>query len=222
MSENPINAEQLIKIFDSQIPFVQLMNYYRCAIMEVETKLNVLNAEFSMQYDRNPIETIKTRLKSPVSIYEKTKRKGIPFNASAIEQSIFDIAGIRVVCSFIEDIYKIAEYLTKQDDIRVINIKDYIQSPKESGYRSLHVILEIPIFLSNQKRWTKVEVQFRTIAMDFWASVEHKLRYKKNIKNPELIAGRLKEYAEIITHVDMGMQEIRSQIDSAETFDDDE
>ena len=220
MSEHPTNAEQILKMFDSQMPFVQLMNYYRCAIMEVETKLNVLNAEFSMQYDRNPIETIKTRLKSPISIYEKAVRKNIPLNAQAIEQSISDIAGIRVVCSFIEDIYKIAEYLTKQDDIRVIKIKDYIQNPKESGYRSLHVILEIPIFLSNQKRWTKVEVQFRTIAMDFWASVEHKLRYKKNIKNPELIAERLKEYAEIITHVDMGMQEIRSQIDSAETFDD--
>lgn len=220
MNDNSINAEKILKIFDSQLPFVQLMNYYRCAIMEVETKLNVLNAEFSMQYDRNPIETIKTRLKSPVSIYNKMQKKNIPFNAKSIEANIFDIAGIRVICSFVEDIYKIAEYLTKQDDIRVIKIKDYIKNPKESGYRSLHVILEIPIFLSNQKRWTKVEVQFRTIAMDFWASVEHKLRYKKNIKNPELIADRLREYADIITHIDLGMQEIRGQIDSAETLDD--
>lgn len=219
MEKLSLTTDEIVKIFDSQMPFIRLMNYYRCAILEVETKLKVLNNEFSMQYDRNPIENIKTRLKSPISIYGKLQKRNLPFNAETVEENISDIAGIRVVCSFIEDIYKIADYLTKQDDIRVIKIKDYIQNPKESGYRSLHVILEIPIFLSNQKRWTKVEVQFRTIAMDFWASVEHKLRYKKNIKNPELIAERLKEYAEIITHVDMGMQEIRSQIETAETFD---
>lgn len=219
MNDNSINSEKILKLFDSHLPFVQLMNYYRCAIMEVETKLNVLNAEFSMQYDRNPIETIKTRLKSPISIYNKMQKKNIPLDSKSIEANIFDIAGIRVICSFVEDIYKIADYLMQQDDIRVIKIKDYIKNPKESGYRSLHVILEIPIFLSNQKRWTKVEVQFRTIAMDFWASVEHKLRYKKNIKNPELIADRLREYADIITHIDLGMQEIRGQIDTAETLD---
>lgn len=220
MENISLTADEIAKIFDSQKSFIQLMNYYRCAILEVETKLNVLNNEFSMQYDRNPIETIKTRLKSPLSIYGKMQKKELSFDAETIEKNISDIAGIRVICSFIEDIYKIANYLTLQDDIRVIKIKDYIKNPKESGYRSLHIILEIPIFLSNQKRWTKVEVQFRTIAMDFWASVEHKLRYKKNIKNPEIIAKRLKEYAEIITHVDMGMQEIRSLIETAETFDD--
>ncbi len=200
-------------ILEQMKPFRQLMMQYECALMEVETKLNVLNAEFSLEYDRNPFESIKTRIKQPVSIWEKLKRMGKEPTVENIESCLSDVAGIRVICSFPEDIYTIAELLSKQDDITVLKRKDYIKNPKENGYRSLHLILEIPIFLSNEKKYMKVEVQFRTIAMDFWASVEHKLKYKKNIKNPEQIAEQLKNCANTIADVDFRMQAIRHDID---------
>ena len=200
-------------ILEQMKPFRQLMMQYECALMEVETKLNVLNAEFSLEYDRNPFESIKTRIKQPVSIWGKLRRMGEELSVENIENCLSDVAGIRVICSFPEDIYTIAELLSKQDDITVLKRKDYIKNPKENGYRSLHLILEIPIFLSNEKKYMKVEVQFRTIAMDFWASVEHKLKYKKNIKNPELIAEQLKNCANTIADVDFRMQTIRHDID---------
>ena len=140
----------------NSVEFTALMNQYKCAIMEVETKLNVLDAEFSLNYDRNPFESIETRLKSPASIMEKLKRKGLEPTLENIEEHLFDVAGIRVVCAFQEDIYKLAELLTGQDDIRLLRTKDYIQNPKENGYRSLHLILEIPIFLADGKRYRKV------------------------------------------------------------------
>ena len=167
-------------------PFMELMMQYRCALMEVETKLNVLNAEFTMRNNRNPFESIKSRIKSPVSILEKMHRKGYELSAESIEENLADIAGIRVICSFPDDIYATAKLLTQQDDITVLEVKDYIKHPKENGYRSLHLILEIPIFLSEQKKNMKVEVQFRTIAMDFWASLEHKLKYKKEYGRKEI------------------------------------
>jgi putative GTP pyrophosphokinase len=194
--------------------FLKLMSHYECAMMEVETKLKVLNSEFSLLYERNPIETIKSRLKKPASILEKLKRKGFPVSVESIEENLFDIAGIRVICSFPEDIYATAELLVQQDDIHEIERKDYISHPKENGYRSLHLILEVPIFLSTGKKFVKVEVQFRTIAMDFWASLDHKLKYKKNLENADYIAHQLKECADIISSMDRKMQEIRSMIDS--------
>lgn len=201
------------KIFKEMKPFQQLMMQYACALQEVETKLNVLNTEFSLEYDRNPFETIKTRIKQPLSIYNKLMRMGENITVENIESCLNDVAGIRVICAFPEDIYTIAELLAKQDDITVLARKDYIKHPKENGYRSLHLILEIPIFLSNEKKYMKVEVQFRTIAMDFWASVEHKLKYKKNIRNPQEIAEQLKHCADTIADVDFRMQEIRHHID---------
>ena len=207
------NEEAPEYILEQMKPFRQLMMQYECALMEVETKLNVLNAEFSLEYDRNPFETIKTRIKQPVSIWGKLKRMGEELTVENIENCLSDVAGIRVICSFPEDIYTIAELLSKQDDITVLKRKDYIKNPKENGYRSLHLILEIPIFLSDEKKYMKVEVQFRTIAMDFWASVEHKLKYKKNIKNPEQIAEQLKHCANTIADVDFRMQAIRHDID---------
>ena len=194
-------------------PFMRLMMQYRCALMEVETKLNVLNAEFALKNNRNPFESIKSRIKSPESILEKLVRKNIPISAEAIEENMADIAGIRVICSFPDDIYATAKLLMEQDDIRVLKVKDYIKEPKNNGYRSLHLILEVPIFLSEQKKWMKVEVQFRTIAMDFWASLEHKLKYKKNIPNPEQIFEELKECAEASVALDLKMQKIRDQIE---------
>ena len=149
------------------LPYRELMSYYRCAMMEVETKFNVLNEELSLQYDRNPIETIKTRLKSPESILEKLHRKNHPVTVDSIEQNLNDIAGVRVICAFPSDIYQLEEAFLKQDDIRLVERKDYIANPKSNGYRSLHLIVEIPIFLHDHKRLMRVEVQFRTISMDW-------------------------------------------------------
>ena len=156
--------------------FNRLMMEYRSAIKEVETKLQVLNEEFSQEYNRNPFESIKSRLKSPDSIFEKLRRKGYPLTLEAIKDNLSDVAGVRVICSFPDDIYRLGGLLTKQDDIILLQAKDYIKNPKPNGYRSLHYILDVPIFLSHEKKYMNVEVQFRTIAMDFWASLEHKLR----------------------------------------------
>ncbi len=197
-------------------PFVELMMYNRCAIREIETKLRVLDEEFSARADRNPIQTIKSRIKKPVSIIEKLQNRGLEVTVENIQTKITDIAGVRVICSFIEDIYMLSDLLISQDDLRVVEIKDYIKNPKPNGYRSLHLIMEVPIFLSVEKKYMVVEVQFRTIAMDFWASLEHQLKYKKKIENPEQIATELKKCADAITEVDMRMQDIRYMIDEVE------
>ena len=200
-------------IIEEAKPYLVLMMQYRCAIMEVETKLKVLDAEFSQEYNRNPFESIKSRLKSPVSISEKLRRKGFAVTVENIEKYLKDVAGVRVICSFPDDIYRLAALLEKQDDIILLEKKDYIKNPKPNGYRSLHLILDIPIFLSNEKKHMKVEVQFRTIAMDFWASLEHKLKYKKNVENSEEIVEQLKKCADSIEKLDYQMQEIRDGID---------
>ena len=194
--------------------FMELMMQYRCALMEVETKLNVLNAEFTMKNNRNPFESIKSRIKTPKSILEKLRRKGFEISVKGIEENLADVAGISVICSFTDDIYYTAKMLTDQDDIRVIQVKDYIINPKPNGYRSLHLILEVPIFLSNEKKNMKVEVQFRTIAMDFWASLEHKLKYKKNIENAEEISKELQRCAEASSQLDLRMQALRDRIEA--------
>ena len=194
--------------------FMELMMQYRCALMEVETKLNVLNAEFTMKNNRNPFESIKSRIKTPKSILEKLQRKGFEISVKGIEENLADVAGIRVICSFPDDIYATAKMLTDQDDILVIQVKDYIINPKSNGYRSLHLILEVPIFLSNEKKNMKVEVQFRTIAMDFWASLEHKLKYKKNIENAEEISKELQRCAEASSQLDLRMQALRDRIEA--------
>ena len=189
-------------------PYRELMSYYRCAIMEVETKFNVLNEELSLVYDRNPIETIKSRIKSPESIIDKVMRKGIPLTVDSIEKNISDIAGIRVICAFPNDIYMLSEALLRQDDVRLITRKDYIRQPKDNGYRSLHLIIETPIFLHNQTRLMKVEVQLRTISMDWWASLEHKIRYKKNLADDARVARELQECAEMGAELDRRMEKI--------------
>lgn len=193
---------------DYAMPYKELMAYYRCAMMEVETKFNVLNEELSLLYDRNPIETIKARLKSPESIVDKAVRKNIPLTVDSIEKNLHDIAGLRIICSFPSDIYMLADALLRQDDVTLIERKDYIQNPKPNGYRSLHLIIETPIFLHNQTRMMKVEVQFRTIAMDWWASLEHKIRYKKDLKDDEAIARELYSCAEMGAELDQRMERI--------------
>ncbi len=201
------------EVFKETKNYLKFMMKYRCAIMEVETKLNVLNSEFSLNFNRNPIEYIKTRLKTPESIVEKMKRRGFELTLESIEENLFDIAGIRVICSFEDDIYNVANLLVNQDDITLIRMKDYVKNPKENGYRSLHLIIEVPIFLSNEKKYMKAEIQLRTIAMDFWASLDHKLRYKQDLENPDTIAGRLKECAILCMDLDKRMQDIRNQIE---------
>lgn len=197
---------------ESTLPYRQMMTYYNCALMEVETKFKVLNEQFSLFYDRNPIESIHMRIKSQSSILKKLQKKNLALTIPNIENNLFDIAGVRVICSFTEDIYSLANSFLSQDDVRLIEKKDYIQNPKENGYRSLHLIVEIPIFLSDEKKWVKVEVQFRTIAMDFWASLEHKIRYKKNLSKERLdeIDKELLECAKICKTLDEKMEEIKT------------
>lgn len=192
--------------------FQQLMAYYRCAIMEIETKFNVLNEEFSLEHDRNPINGMKSRLKSPTSIREKLDRRNLNTDISTIENEIHDIAGIRVICSFPDDVYMLADALLKQDDITLIEKKDYIKNPKPNGYRSLHLIVSVPIFLAHEKRNMKVEIQLRTIAQDFWASLEHQLRYKKDKEITTEMSDELLYCANLSAELDEKMDALRKHI----------
>lgn len=219
-----IMAQKIVKFFkENSLTEMQenveklksLMSCYQCALLEVETKFRVLNEQFSLQHERNPIESIKTRIKSPESIQEKLTRRGFAVNCENIENQLNDIAGIRVICSFIDDIYMLADCLLNQDDITLIERKDYIKNPKENGYRSLHLVVQVPIFLQNEKKLMKVEVQLRTIAMEFWANLEHKLRYKKNLPDDilSLTATKLSECAQMSSQLDLKMQNIRNIIE---------
>ncbi len=207
--------DKATKLFEQTKPFSELIMRYKCAMLEVRTKLDVLNTQLSLENDRNPFESISCRIKSVPSILEKLERKGLSLTSEAIEQNLNDVAGIRVICSFPDDIYVLADRLCSQDDIRLLEKKDYIKNPKPNGYRSLHLIVEIPIFLMDGKKYMRVEVQFRTIAMDFWASLEHKLKYKKDIPGDiDDISRRLKECSDEISLLDLKMQEIHKQIES--------
>ena len=194
--------------------FQQVMMMYTCAIREVKTKLEVLNDELSVRNQRNPIEMIKSRVKKPMSIVEKLQRRGLPISLESMVDHLDDVAGIRVICSFVDDIYEVAEMLVRQDDITVVAIKDYIKNPKPNGYRSYHMIVEIPVFFSDCKKPMRVEVQIRTIAMDFWASLDHQLKYKKEVVNEKEISEELRQCAEVIAQTDQKMYEIRQQIES--------
>ena len=209
------NEEQILDMVQETIvPVEQFFANYTCAIYEIETKFRVLNEQFSLIYDGNPIESIKSRVKDYDSIIRKLIRKNIPRTLEAIEENINDIAGVRVVCAFEEDIYRLAKCLLQQDDITLIRKKDYIKEPKPSGYRSLHLIVSVPIFLENEKKDVKVEVQLRTIAMDFWASLEHKLKYKKNIppEKMKMLTKELVDCANISASLDSRMQNVRNYI----------
>lgn len=200
--------------------FNRLMMEYQAAIMEVETRFQVLNVELSQEYNRNPVESIRSRLKSPESIYEKLRRKGYPVTVESIQENLSDVAGLRVICSFPDDIYRLVELFVRQGAVVLLSRKDYIKNPKPNGYRSLHLILNVPIFLLQEKKYMKVEVQFRTIAMDFWASLEHKLKYKKHVDNTEEIVRQLKNCADSIEALDYQMQDIRNRIDRSLPADD--
>ncbi|MBS4960086.1 MAG: GTP pyrophosphokinase family protein [Clostridiales bacterium] len=194
----------------------EMMMIYRSAIREVSTKFEVLNDEFQSKWKRNPIEYMKSRVKTPKSIFKKLEKRGLEISISSARENLHDIAGIRVICSFVDDIYAIANMVKQQQDIKLIEEKDYIKNPKPNGYRSLHLVLEIPVFFSDHVENVNVEVQIRTIAMDFWASLEHKLYYKKVVDDSCHVSAELKKCADIIASTDMKMQEIHDMVEKLE------
>lgn len=218
LEQSILQVPDLVQIPDELLEmarkFQEIMMMYTCAIREVKTKLEVLNDELTVKNRRNPIEMIKSRVKKPQSIVEKLKRRNLPVTLDSIVKNLYDVAGIRVICSFVDDIYEVADMLKRQDDVNVISEKDYIKRPKENGYRSYHLIIEIPVFFSERKQPMRVEVQIRTIAMDFWASLDHQLKYKKEFINSEEVVRQLKECADVIANTDKQMLDIRKSIES--------
>lgn len=194
------------------LQFNEMLARYRAASQEITTKLEILRNDFNTRQYRNPIESIQTRIKRPASIVGKMKARGMDITLESIEKELNDIAGIRVVCSFIDDIYMVAEKLLAQDDLRLIRVKDYIKNPKPNGYRSYHLVLQVPVFLSDRKEMVRVEVQLRTIAMDFWASLEHQIHYKTSCEVPDSVVDELKQCADIIAQTDERMQQLSKQI----------
>lgn len=190
----------------------QIMCFYQSGIDQLTVKLQILSNEFQVGYDRNPIKDISSRVKSPESIIEKMHRKNIPFTMSCMMNYVHDIAGIRVICPLISDVYYVGKMLANQSDIEVIETKDYITSPKKNGYRSLHLIVMVDVYFSDQKRRVPVEIQLRTIAMDFWASLEHQLRYKKDREFTGDMENELKTCAELMSDADVRMQKLASSI----------
>ncbi len=214
LMDSTIDKKMLLE--NLALSFFQIQCRYNAAIREVRTKLEVLNEEFELMYQRNPIHNMQSRLKSTISIAEKLKRKGLPIDLNVATKHLTDIAGIRVVCSYIDDIYLIADLLAKQDDITVIKRIDYIKNPKPNGYRSLHLVLEVPVFLSEGKTFVPIEIQLRTIAMDFWATLEHQLRYKNDIIIPNHVHDELQLVATEIAQIDRKMQDILTFVENLE------
>lgn len=194
------------------LQFQQIMMVYESAIKQVETKLEILNKEYKVSGRRNPIETIKSRIKSPDSIATKLQKKGVPVTFKSMSENLTDIAGVRVICPYISDIYTIKDVLLKQPDLKLLEEKDYIANPKPSGYRSLHIVIQVPVYLSQAVHHVNVEIQLRTIAMDFWASLEHELRYKTTSKIPISIRRELQRCAETIAMTDREMEEIAIEL----------
>ena len=200
------------EVLTNIIQFNELMNRYESAIKEVSTKLEILKSDLKLHSHRDCILAIQSRIKSPVSILKKLTRRGIPVSLENIRNELNDVAGIRVICAYIDDIYDLAESLAGQDDLRVLLIKDYIQNPKPNGYRSYHMIVEVPVFFSESKEFVRVEIQIRTVAMDFWASLEHDIKYNKEVQHAEELERELKECADIINDTDRRMMALRDRI----------
>lgn len=213
MSETHINTmEHTIKNYEGVDSWKTIILLYNSALKEIGTKLEILNDEFQHVHQYNPIEHIKSRIKSPESIVKKLKRRGYDSTVENMVKYVNDIAGIRIICSFSSDIYRIADMLASQSDIRVLSVKDYIKNPKESGYKSYHMIVTVPIFLSDGAVDTKVEIQIRTVAMDFWASLEHKIHYKFEGNAPEHIKRDLRTCAEMVSDLDAKMMDLNEQV----------
>ena len=192
--------------------YIHVEQLYLAGIKEVRTKLEILDDEFHNRFSHNPIHHMEWRLKSPKSIVEKMKRRHLPISIDYIKENIEDIAGVRVICNYVKDIYRMADLLLRQDDINLLKVKDYIKNPKENGYRSLHLVVEVPVYLAEEKKMVTVEIQIRTIAMDFWATLEHSLRYKNKDEVSDDIRQRLFDCAEIITEIDQEMEAIHNKL----------
>ena len=205
-------VEDAIKNYENVDSWKTIIFLYNAALKEVGTKLEILNEEFQHVHQYNPIEHIKTRIKTPESIVKKLHRYGYETSIENMVKYINDIAGVRLICSFTSDIYRLAEMIGNQDDLKVLSIKDYIKKPKESGYKSYHMLVSVPIFLSDGPIDTKVEIQIRTIAMDFWASLEHKIYYKFEGNAPEHISRELKECADMVSELDDKMLSLNEEI----------
>ena len=226
---NRLNTSDMrarLKIFDiseehfnnEQIPeFIEQMQVYKGAMYEISTKLEVLDDEFQVRFSHDPIHHMERRLKSIDSIIGKLERKGLPISVESLRDNLFDVAGIRVICNYRDDVYSVSNYLSSQSDIQVLRVKDYIKNPKQNGYRSLHVIYAVPVFLSSGAHYTPVEVQFRTIAMDYWASLEHALRYKSDLPDTKLSehSQTLLDCAKSLQNVEVQMQHIHRDINAA-------
>ncbi|NEG70119.1 GTP pyrophosphokinase [Bifidobacterium choloepi] len=199
------------------IDFINQMQVYEGAMYELSTKLEILDSEFQVRFSHDPIHHMERRLKSVDSILEKLQRKGLPVSINSIRDNLFDVAGIRVICNYRDDVYSVSNYLSAQSDIQVLRVKDYIKNPKQNGYRSLHVIYAVPVFLSSGAHYTPVEVQFRTIAMDYWASLEHALRYKTDLEDDKYAehAQTLLDCARSLQNVETQMQSIHRDINGA-------
>lgn len=197
--------------------FIDLMQVYEGAMYEISTKLEILDDEFQVRFSHDPIHHMERRLKSVDSILGKLQRRELPLNTRAIKDNLFDVAGIRVICNYRDDVYSVANYLSAQSDIQVLRVKDYIKNPKVNGYRSLHVIYAVPVFLSSGAHYTPVEVQFRTIAMDYWASLEHALRYKTDLPDERLAehSQTLLDCARSLQNIEVQMQNIHRDINGA-------
>lgn len=195
--------------------FVLQQQLYRAAIKEMRTKLEILDEAFQVRYDHNPIHHIEYRLKSPQSILGKLRKKGLPVSTDSIWENLTDVAGVRVICNYIDDVYRVAELLLKQDDISLVRVRNYIDYPKENGYRSLHLIVSVPIYLAEKTEHVNAEVQIRTIAMDFWASLEHQLKYKAQDDVSQDLRRRLKVCADSIAALDIEMQSIHKDLQNA-------
>jgi len=209
---NGVLTEEAVKAIHA---FLEAESLYSSAVREITTKLENLNDEFKQTKDRNPIHQIKARVKTPKSIMDKLLRRGFELSVESARNNLTDIAGVRVICSYIDDIYLIAGLLSSQADIEVLRTSDYIKNPKQNGYRSLHLIVTIPVFLSERTEIVKVEIQIRTIAMDFWASLEHDLSYKLTDGKTDDITRELKNCAEVIANIDLRMQNLHSLLISS-------
>ena len=203
-----------LKNYEDVDSWKTIMFLYTSAVKEVNTKLEILNDEFQHVHQYNPIEHIKTRIKTPESIVKKLKRNGHETSIENMVKYVNDIAGVRLICSFTSDIYKLAEMIGNQSDLKVLSIKDYIKNPKESGYKSYHMLVSVPIFLSDSVVDTKVEIQIRTTAMDFWSVLEYQLLYKKNVKGADKVGKELKSYSDEIAALDQKMLKLRNRIES--------
>lgn len=207
-----VSTSDAEKVQELKIELTRFMMVYKFALDEMNTKIDILKQEFTFIHDYNPIEHVKSRVKTPESILKKVNRKGYPLTLASVKENIHDIAGIRITCSFISDIYRISDMLQKQKDVVLIEAEDYIKNPKPNGYKSLHLLLQVPVFMTDREEKVCIELQIRTIAMDFWASLEHKIYYKYDKEVPESLLEELRMAAETVSELDKKMEHIHIEM----------